>query len=202
MSLTTLDDVKTFLGIELSNTDRDALITMFKDSVEASVIEYCEHDFTPQVVTNERNDGGQSDTLVPEGYPIISVQAVKINVQADGSGGDTLDSSAYYHDDSGIFFLWQHTPFRRGAIRVDYTWGYASVPANVKMCVYQAVKAELQRYDANAEHIGSRSKNGESESMGTSVWDDLTGLPKTIVAKLQPYKRLEFPSAHYAQRNI
>lgn len=205
MALTTLADLKTFLGIAQSDTTQDALLTMFKDSVEQSVIDFCETDFTSKAITNEILDGGRQDVIVPKMCPILSVQGVWIGTQADGSGGIQLDATRdYYADENAITLRYGLLPFARGCVRVDYTWGYNGVPANVKMCVYQSVKAEMQRHQRNTEDLSSRSKGDESEGYGTGssgVWDELTGLPKTIVAKLQGYKRYEFPSTSMAQRN-
>ncbi len=208
MSLVTLADIKTFLGI--SGTDQDALLTMFQESVEASVINYCETDFTPQVITGtpgEILDATRADVIVPRGYPITAVAGVWLGVDPDGTGGFQLDASDFYFTESAIYLQGIHTPFQRGAIRLNYTWGYASVPGDVKMAVYQSIKAEMQRYNRNTEDLSSRSKQDESESYGGgsgagSVWDPLTGLPRTIVAKLQPYRNYEFPRGNMAQRNL
>jgi hypothetical protein len=204
MALTTLDEIKTFLGIPLVDTSKDALLTMFKDSVETSVINFCDTDFTIKTVTNEVLDGVRSDVIIPHNTPIVSITAVRLGVEMDGSGGLLLDTIEYNFDDSGITLRNVHTPFSRGAVRVDYTWGYAAVPADVKMCVYQSVKAEYQRYKRNSEDVNSRSKGDESESYGgiNSAWDSYTGLPKQIMAKLQHYKLYEFPLINTAQRNI
>lgn len=206
MPLTTLDDLKTFLGIPLIDTSKDAILTMFKDSVEESIIEYCDTDFSPTVVTNEVLDGIRSDIIVPKNAPIISVQKVILFNDIDGANGIELDTKQFGHDQNAITLRDMFTPFYRGQVRIDYTWGYASVPANVKMVVYQSVKAEYQRYKQNSENVASRSKGDESESFGGggsgSAWDPVTGLPRQIVAKLQPYKNYEIPVIPMAQRNL
>jgi len=201
MSLTTMNDIKTFLGISLSDTSKDAIITMFKDSVEQSIINYCESDFSTKVVTNEVLDGVLSDIIVPKNFPVLSVQQVVIGNGIDNSGGLTLATNDYYFDESSIILKINTTPFYRSSVKIDYTYGYSTVPADVKMCVYQAVKAELQRYESNTENVSSRSKEGESESLGAS-WDSISGLPKQIISKLQSYRSsYEFPNISMSQRN-
>jgi len=204
MSLVSLSDLKLFLGI--TDNSQDALLTMFQTSVEQSIINFCETDFTIKTVTNELSDGIRSDVITPKNYPITAVDAVIFNVDPDGSDGYTLDPAFdYTFNESAIYLRGQHTPFSRAIVRIDYKYGYSAVPADVKMCVYQSVKAELQRYERKTEDLASRSKQDESESYGGgggNVWDSLTGLPKTIVAKLQYYKSYEFPHAGMAQRNI
>jgi len=208
MSLVTLDNIKTFLGIELSDTSQDVLLTMFQESVEASIIAFCDSDFSIKTVVNEIHDGIQSDVIVPRNYPITDVDAVYMGVYPDGTNGILLDPTREYSfSESSIVLRGQITPFARSSVRVDYKWGYASVPGDVKMAVYQSVKAESQRHARNTEDISSRSKGDESESYGNgsgagSIWDSATGLPKTIVAKLANYKTFEFPTAGMAQRNM
>ncbi len=207
MALTTLADVKTFLGIDAGDTSQDALITMFKDAVEQAVINFCDTDFTIQTVTNEILDGIRADVIVPRNFPITDVDAIYVACQPDGTGGILLDGTRdYSFNESAITLRGQHTPFSRACVRVDYKWGYATVPADVKMAVYQSIKAEMQRYSRNTEDVNSRSKGDESENYGgtgvNGVWDSATGLPKTIVAKLSNYRTFEFPTAGMAQRNI
>ena len=197
MSLVTLNEIKTFLDIALADTSKDALITLFRDSVEASIIGFCETDFASHIVTNEYIDANRSDIILPKNCPIISVQALYIDVDSDGNG-TLLDSSEYVKDGYAITLKNHHTQGRRASIKINYTYGYASVPADVKMCVYQSVKAEIQRYDSNTENINSRSKEGESESYG-GAWDGISGLPKQVISKLSRYKMLEFPNVPSAQ---
>jgi hypothetical protein len=202
MALTTLNEVKTYLGISLSDTSRDALIETLRLAIEQSIVNYCETDFEQHALTGELHDGTRADTFVPKNFPILSVQAVIFNCDVDGTGGFTLDGDRdYYFDVNSINLRGLHTPQARGIVRIDYTYGYATVPADVKLVVYQSVKAELQRNDSNTEHISSRSKRDESESFG-GVWDAKTGLPKAQLARLQPYRIIEFPNVSMAQRNL
>jgi len=133
MALTTLADIKVFMGIDPLDTSQDALLTMFKDAIESSVINFCDSDFTIQTVTNERVDGQRSDIIITENFPITDVDAVYVDVMADGSLGILLDPTEYDWDEGSIYLRWQNTPKARRGIRIDYKWGYASVPADVKM---------------------------------------------------------------------
>jgi hypothetical protein len=206
MALTTLADIKVFLGIEPSDTSQDALITMFKDSIEETIINYCDTDFTIQTVVNERVDGLRSDVITPDNYPITDVDAVYFDVEVDGTGGWLLDASREYDwDDGAIYLRGNQTPFARRGVRIDYKWGYASVPANVKMCVYISTKAMMQRHNKNTEDVGSISKQDESQQVGgmgvNGIWDTETGLPNAAVALIKDYRTFEFPASGMAQRN-
>ena len=200
MSLVTLDEIKTYMRI--TGSEYDDLLTMFQESVEQSIINYCETDFETHVITNEMHDGLGADVIVPKYFPILSVQSIVFGVDAAGAGGSEQDSDNYYYDATGIMLRKGivTTPRGRGYIRVDYTAGYASIPSDVKMVVYQSVKAEYQRQNRNNEDINSRSKGEESENYG-AAWDKKTGLPSQIVSKLQSYRIYEFPLIGSAQRN-
>lgn len=199
--LVELNDLKDFLGIPLSDTSQDVRLQMFLDSVEQSVINYCDVSFLPEVVTNEQHDGIDSDIIVPKNFPIISVQQLKFYTDASGAGGTVLtQGSDYYVTEDSITLRDNWSPRGRASCSINYTHGYAEVPADVKMAIMQGVKAENQRFKRNSEDISSRSKMNESESYGTS-WDKKTGLPTQIVAKLQPYVGIEVPNISTAQRN-
>jgi hypothetical protein len=199
MALVTLADIKTFLGI--TDNSKDAILTMFQESIEKSIINYCETDFATHTATNEIIDGNNSDVLVTKYYPVLSVSSVVLGISTDETGGQVLDATEFEFNESGAITLkLQRSPKYRASCKVTYSYGYSAVPADVKMCVYQSVKAELQRYESNTENVNSRSKEGESESFG-GAWDGLSGLPKQIMNKLQAYKNYEFANIPMAQRN-
>jgi hypothetical protein len=201
VALTTLEDVKAFLGIPEENTEYDALLTIFKDSVEQSVCNFCETTFEEITVTKELHDGIDSDIIVPKYFPILSVENIYFGCDGEGNNGNRIDKEYYSIDGSGIILRHGlYTPNARKIVRIDYTYGFEEVPPDVKLCVYQSIKAEKQRYDSNTENISSRGKMGESESFN-SAWDKKTGLPVQIISKLQSYRVYEFPMIGNAQRN-
>lgn len=199
MSLVTLANIKAYMGI--TGSAEDDLLTILQESVEQSVLNYCEVAFAPTVVTNEIYDGSRADIIVPQNCPIRSVQQLIFDCMPDGTLGTVMvQGTDYYFDENCITLVTRSTPFYRGNIRIDYTHGYATVPGDVKHAIYEAVKANYQRRKRNAEDVGSRSKMDESESY-TSAWDKKTGLPASVVSKLQSYRVYEFPNVNQAQRN-
>jgi len=204
MALTTLAENKVYLGIDPSDTSQDVIIEIFREAVEQLILNFCECSFEPVIISGppgEILDGDRSDVILPRNSPIISVEKVFINVDLDGSNGSELiENEDFYIDDNAIILRFIHTPKGRGLVRVDYTFGFASVPPDVKLAVFQSVKAELQRKNRNTEDISSRSKGDERESYA-GVFDTKTGLLKTAIAKIQPYRTYEFPNIGIAQRN-
>lgn len=201
MPIITLTEQKTFLGISLSDVSMDAKLQMFIDSVCAQIENFCDCSFEEKTVLNELHDSTQSDVIVPKHAPIISIESLYFGCNVDGTGGSLMDPDRNYYIDANCITLRDnYSPRGRGYVRIDYTHGYETVPADVKMCAFQAVKAELKRDKDNTEGIASRSKMNESESLN-AAWDSKTGLPKQIVSKLQAYRVYEVPNISMAARN-
>lgn len=201
-------DIKPYLGIPVSSTEYDSLLTLFRDSVESAVLAYVETAFELTPVVNEILDSNGSDTIVPRNTPIVSVQAVYTSVDSDGTGGDILDTDFYRVDTDGLTLRSINQPRGRFFVRVDYTYGYDGLPPEVKHAMLMAIDAEWIR--KNDKSVGKgrsgRSKKDESES-GTSGggmgWDTKVGLPNEVIAKLQTYKQsFEFPTQPMATRNF
>lgn len=202
MGFVTLADVKLFIGI--TGNAQDFLLNTFIAGTEAKIKNYCETDFTDKTVTNEILDGARGDTITPKYAPLISVQKVIMGCEVNGSGGFELDATKdYYFTENAIKMRYHHSMLMRGSISLWYHWGYSAVPDDIKLAVYQTVKAEYQRHGRKTEDMSSRAKEGESEGYNPSkLWDPATGLPVFVVAALQSYKPFEIPNAGHAQRNV
>lgn len=203
MSFCDIDaDVKPWLGIEPSNTAHDSVLTIIRDSVEKSVMEYTEQNFELNVVVGEVIDGNLSDSITPRHTP-LSVEAVYLYGDPDGSGGSLLDSNSYQLQEGSIRLREAYTPKARSSVRVDYTWGYDGPPPDVKLAILQGIEAEFRRKGRKSIGVGGRSKKDESEkySSDASAWDKKSGLPTEVVSKLNPYRVFEFPTQPMATRN-
>lgn len=200
-------DVKPYLGIPLSNTDYDSLLTLWRDAVEAAMLQYTEATFVLTAVT-EVLDASRADQVVPAEYPIDSVQALYFYVLPDGTSGELIDTDRYQVKQGGVILQHLYTPKGRALVRLDYTYGYDGVPADVKLGILIAIRAEYHRWQDKAEGRSrtSRSKKDESEAFSSNnpltSWDSKTGLPIEAVNKFKPYKRFEFATQPIAQRNL
>jgi len=201
--IATLDEVKTWIGIPLSNTDHDDNLTLIMNSTTKAIYNYVDTPFELTPITNEVKDGIRADILVPKFFPTASVQEIRFGIGTDGTGGTVVDPTEYIVAPDSITFRWLHTPFYRGSVGLDYTYGYDGVPDDVKLAFIQAVEAQFRRKGRKSIGMASRSKKDESEAYSgdLNAWDGLTGLPKEIVAMLKPYKSFEFPTDN-AQRNL
>lgn len=199
-----LNDFKTWMGMDLTYVDEDDNLTAIISSVDASIKNYCETTFEATVETNEIHDGKNSDLLVTKNSPIISVQEIRFGVTTSGTGGSALDTTSFEARQNYIALKGIMSGVGRCLIAIDYTWGYSSVPADVSLAAKIASEAFYRRLDRKNIGQASRSKKDESESSGGdyTAWDSKTGLPKEVVSMLAPYRSFEMPVMSMTQRSI
>lgn len=210
LELQPIEDVKAWLGIEAADTEFDASLTLIKDSVEETILEYVQTSFEPTVVAGELHDTNRGDGIVPRYFPVKSVEGLTFGIKSDGSGGTPLSAADIQNlvvVRKESISLRGYNPHRmRGGVLIDYTYGYDSVPARVKMAVNLSVEAFWNRKQRGSVGIASRSKEGESESYGgggtNGPWDLTTGLPNEAMALLAEYRRIEFPDSPYAESYV
>ena len=197
-------DIKPWLGIDVADTEFDAVLTIIRDSVEQAVLNYTEATFVLTGPIMEVLDASRSDQIVPREYPINSVSAIYFHCNPDGTNGELIDPISYQALPEAIILQHLYTPKGRSLLRIDYTYGYDGLPADVKHAMLLAIEADFRRKQSKSMGRSSRSKKDESESFSSSAsyWDTKTGLPKEVVYKLNPYKRYELPSQPIAQRNL
>jgi hypothetical protein len=192
MAILTLEAAKTWLGIKLTDTTQDSLVGDLIATAEGLIASYCGCAFQPTAVVDEIQDGRRSDSIVPEHYPVISVEALRL-------AGETLDPSEYLVMEEEIALKRQVTPMGRGTVAIDYTHGYASVPAQVVTAAKITVEAYYRQKSRGSVGITSRGKEGETISY-KDAWSSEWGLPKEVLGLLAQYRTLEFPTAPMAPR--
>ena len=197
-------DVKPWLGIDVAETKHDTTLTILRDSVETAVLNYTEASFDLVGPVMEVIDGSRADQIVTREFPISSVDAIYFHVLPDGSGGSLIDPTYYQVLPEAILLQHLYTPKGRSLIRIDYTWGYDGLPADVKHAILLAIEADFRRKGSKTIGRSGRSKKDEREGFSdpAGAWDKKTGLPTEVVYKLKPYKRFEMPTQPIAQRNL
>lgn len=191
----TLDEAKAWLGIDLPTTTYDAILTDLILVGSEAVNAWTETRFdAPQVIngTNpEIKDVRRQDVIILKNWPIITVDAIYLNVNADGSNGALVQPTEYNYDEVEIRFRWMNMPLQRGYLRVDYTWGYATVPARVKLATKLAVEGYYRMRKSQSVGIKAKSKEGESISFD-GAWNKMAGLPEQAVSLLADFRRIDF----------
>lgn len=159
-SIITRDDLKTYLGI--SGTREDSKLDLLINGVESAVKRYTGREFASQSYTGELYDGTGTPYLYLRQRPVTAVSDLRVAQSAFGGAGHadafesdtqwTKDEDFILHRDDesehnrGLLIVvrskWPTTPqgiWPEGVsnIQVDYTAGYASIPEDLKLAIYQ-----------------------------------------------------------------
>lgn len=193
MSLTSVSNVKSWAGIsgDSDNTLIESLIAACDEHVKAlllgRVLESAEY--------VEKLDGTGFDFLTLSQRPVTEVAEVKIDADRGfGSGIEALASDEYDLDaDTGMLYRVAATwPFGRRNIRVTYTAGYATVPADVTQAANEIVaewyvRAKQLKSGQSQAEVASENVGYESQTyvQQTSDW----GIPDLAKSKLLKYAR-------------
>lgn len=190
----TLPDMKDFLGIPLADTTKDALVQSYIDAVVDAINRWTGTDFSgPQVVTGEPFDARRQDIILTENSPLISVQEIRLGVKTDGSSGTVLDPGCYFADKENVSLL-LNLPQQRGYGRIDYTYGYATVPPTVQLATKLGVEGYYRMRTRQAVGVTSKSKEGESINF-KAAWHSEAGLPVESVSLLSDFRSaMEWPT--------
>ena len=131
------------------------------------VIKYCNRDFNSTVYTEEEYDGEGTSVLLLNQFPIITLTSV-ITVLDDGTEDTCLGAQFRIDSDLGEIrptpdcdctYSWFLAGYRN--IKVTYTAGYATVPADVQ----EATAQEVAYLFANA----STAANVDSWKLGDAA---------------------------------
>jgi|GEM_PF-7049734 len=121
-NLTTVANVKSYLGITTAN--QDTLIAQLIIRESAFVENWCGRKFTAVTNTNKRLNGTGTTRLVLPDNPILSVSALSLNGTAITLSTDAIQSG-YVFDDQCLYLvgggLWGNL-FTRGFQNVQCSW--------------------------------------------------------------------------------
>src|SRR5262245_60547755 len=200
MSLDTLANVKTRLGI--STSADDSLLGLLQDSADAWVAGYCERDFAGGTFT-EYHPGGTA-YLFLRNYPVTGVTSVKADA-GYGFGASTLVPATAYvvHAERGVIqslagaflpvtlagvALWGSGPRN---VEVVYATATGSVPADVKEA-YALLVGHWYRHVKTQIASGFQDVIQQTFGDTTLIFskDQLAGLPvpDEVRRLLAPYR--------------
>ena len=171
--LTTVDRVKTFIGITVA--DHDTLLERLINQVSDFVEHYCDRTFVETANSNEIYDGTGTEKLFLENYPVSSTETFtleKRNSNQNVSSFDTIESEHYFVDyDTGIIETngWGFAQFPRH-FRITYTSGYAfdnfTPGATLESVNIGDLEYAVWKLVANVYYMRKDSSNVASESIG------------------------------------
>lgn len=207
MAISTVLEYKQYRS--LSGASWDPAIGLLLSAAEAAVSRYARGDagLLESAERTEDYDGGEPIIWL-RAWPVASVASVA-QVWADGST-TTIDSGAYLLTGArGTLeavscgaFPWGFADgfggavrlprdggprWPRGTIRVTYTGGYATVPADLKLAVWQMVDSALASRGVDLVNVSA-------ESLGTISRTAMPPVDRVaaVRALLAPYRRGEF----------
>jgi len=207
MALDTLTNVKNALGI--SATDQDTQIGALLEPLSALIEREAGRRFTSETVT-ERHPGGEATISLRE-FPVASITSV-----TDKVTGEVLSSDQYEVEmDTGLLrrlalgSRWATAGIDQAvylgkiakALRweITYLGGPATVPEDVKLALYLAIGANLDRSTESgggggaiggiiAEKDGDYSYQRAAPAASTASAIAVTGLPAQSAAIARSYR--------------
>ena len=191
ISIITLIAAKSYLDIDSSDTDFDAELENFVNSVSQYMNTYTDRNLKEKTFT-EYYDGDNSDTIFTKNYPIASSTAsVDIYIDTDRSyGSDTKVTSTnivIYSDDGKIVLDGDIFTYSPQSTKIIYTAGYsaASMPEDLQL-VCKKIIAKLWE----ERQRGSEGKTTISIANGSSTYDIDKAIPEWCRQILNKYKRI------------
>ena len=196
--LVTLDQAKTMLGIDASDTSQDAAIQQNITAVSAAINRYCDRVFVQQVYRDQYryvcNWLAAGEPLRTRQFP-IATDATGLPLATVTSDGAVLDaamweadteSGTFYAIDGAIVDAWTGT-----TILIDYTGGFDPVPADVQAAALEWVAA---RYYSVGREPGLRSETIPDlieqswDSAGSAASASATMIPPGVEGLLHTYR--------------
>jgi len=183
----TLADFKEHLDIDSSDTSKDNFLTNILNAAYKAAVNYIGQDLNATAYT-EYHDGDDSDTILLDNYPIISVETVFDDTDRlfdpTNYPSTIFDSDDYaFYANTGKLRLLAGFTFTGGVqnIQVRYTAGYLDVP-------YDAVRGLILLAAYYAQRAGSEGRTNETLG-GRSVGYEAQPIPLYIRQLLLPYKK-------------
>ena len=161
--LTTLEAVKEWLGVELTNTDADALLGRILSATSSMVKQYLNNDIVSTEYT-EVYDGFGKDWMVLRRYPVTSVIGLWFGgdsippANGDGKTSSWRNGFVLLESNGGnqrIVLFDKLFPNQRSSITVTYIAGYLQVPLDIQQVVWELVGSRYRMTD----RIGYTSKS-------------------------------------------
>ena len=170
--LTTLDNVKAWLGV--TNTDSDELLSRLIAAASQFIQTWAGRSFAVQDYS-ERRDGNGGRQMLFADFPVLSVSRVAVNrreippIVEAGDNGYSFTPSKLTLD--GFVF-------NRGELNVllEYKAGYETVPADVEQACIEMIALRFKERD----RIGFQSKSLAGETV-TFFIKDMTDSAQSIL---------------------
>ena len=187
----TQSDIEKYLNITF-NIDPDPTVSAIITHVSALIDSYCNRDFTSHSNEIEYHDGkGKGhNVIILKNYPVLAVNSVV-------EDGTTLTETTHYiwFEDGRIIkcsegyvdadeWYWKA---KLKTIKVDYNYGYTTVPQEIKTIAIQLCVEWLKKYPFKFTETGTANTVSMA---GVNVnYSDMEILPEWAKKRLNHYKK-------------
>lgn len=169
MAIITLEDFKSYVGIDEADTSEDVKLTMIIDAVNVGVNRYVGRNLESTEYEDLILDGTGTEALCLPNFPVTEITSITAGglmvVQADPPNWETDEGTeyGYYYPalpEDGILFHSLCWPGGRGKIKVTYAAGYETIPADIKLGTLEMAnfyRNITPKTGIAAEHLGDYS---------------------------------------------
>lgn len=172
IDMTTLSDVKSWLGLTVSTDDAQIsrLITAASDWIQ----NYLSRDIVVTTYTDEIYHGNGQVQLMLRQYPIVAVSSVQ--VISGSTVLATYAASDVYFDDRSVYLKSGTFPRGQGNIKITYQAGYTTIPFTLQQATIELVAMRYREKD-RVGHV-SKQLGGETVTFNIS---DMPNSVRTIL---------------------
>jgi hypothetical protein len=189
VALVSTTSMTTYLGIALGSTE-ESECDLLINAASRLAVDYTGRGMDTNGVSRllstsrtEYYDGDGTDTLYVKAYPISAVTSIYVDPDRDYTSSDLLDTDdyVYYENDGKICTDGALFTGGRKSVKVTYTGGYTSVPADLQQAVKELV---LFWYKRNTD----KRVGGASMSVGDKSISYETDIPDSVKSTFKRYR--------------
>ena len=186
MNPLSIDDLKTLLGIPITDTSQDSVLKLTLEASWKFITNYCKRQFIKQEYSEIQifPDKRRKYIILSE-YPVITVNSVKVNEIELTSEDYLIDNRSgvitllsFENSDDSLFTK----------VEVVYTAGYEDIKQELPDLYFAGLQLAALRYYSFAHgRLGLKSVNAGGETI--NVLDMTEGIPHEIKLVLDIYKK-------------
>lgn len=192
MALVALSDIKSYLGISITDTTDDSFLNLLISGVQETVENYCERHFEVDTYTEQHII---THKIFPRQYPIKSVDKIS-RIGTGMTNLDTNEVTNYKIVNSYIDLLdyqyltmsnrLKYSNSEESYVEITYTAGYDTIPFDLQLAVIKLVVLEYKK--SREDRLGVES---EREGAVQRVYEKKDSeMPMEIEKVLIRYKKV------------
>lgn len=152
-ALTTLDDVKTWCGV--NTTDYDTLLTDLINSVSWQFNSFTNRKLKARDITAQYDGDGTNTMVLPE-YPVNSITSIHVDTDREFTD-DTKVTDFVFHENGLVTLDTNYFSKIVKANKIVYNAGYSIIPYDLQVACKDQIKWLFRRHRNNQEGVQSES---------------------------------------------